>query len=232
MFGPYWRCSSSRQSLGYRRRPPQGSSRWSAPGTRSRKCPGKLTPTMGISRPRASSRAISPSASGCPRRRSSTLSSSAACGRNGVKSSWAKPRSFMRRSRGCPSSLTGNIGKPRLTRCCRAWNSAAAPAGSPLDHVRRRSTAPLRTARAVNVADRRKSLAGLIEISGQCLVLAPSAAFVQCLTTGPTGYVVKPAARAAYSGVLLQFSGASLYWRLQEVIREPDDVRSHAKHSP
>ncbi len=36
----------------------------------------------------------------------------------------------------------------------------------------------------------------------------------------------------AYSGALLQFSGASLYWRLQEVIREPYDVRSHAKHSP
>ncbi len=37
---------------------------------------------------------------------------------------------------------------------------------------------------------------------------------------------------AAYSGALLQILGASLYWRLQEVIREPDDVRSHAKHSP
>ncbi|CAI8709807.1 hypothetical protein EMIT0215P_100225 [Pseudomonas serboccidentalis] len=36
----------------------------------------------------------------------------------------------------------------------------------------------------------------------------------------------------AYSGALQQFLGASLYWRLPEVIREPADVRSHAKHSP
>jgi hypothetical protein len=89
----------------------------------------------------------------------------------------------MRRNNGCASSLTGSIGKPPadpLLQSSHSW-PALRSGFSSLSCQRHKSTAPPRTARAVNVADKRRNdWRGVIEISGQCLVLA-SSVFVQCL---------------------------------------------------
>jgi hypothetical protein len=128
------------------------------PGHAQQEMPREVNADQGNLQTRASSRAISPRPV-VARDGLQHLVSKATCGRNGLKSSWAKPRSFIRRNKGCASSLTGSIGKPELARCCAQLEFLQQRLGIDLRcHVRPQSIALPRTARAVNVADRQKTI--------------------------------------------------------------------------